>query len=219
MLLVEDSPEDREATIRALRKAGLANPINCCTDGEDALAYLFQRGRYADAATAPRPDLILLDLNMPGTDGREVLAEIKQSEALKSIPVIVLTTSTDDRDIQELLPLGREQLREEAGRSRRLHAIDPALEGLLVRGRGTPACGRIAVSTATSRILVVDDSPEDRLAYRRWLQADAGNGDFVISEAGSGDEGLRQLSRNETRLRATRFSVARSERNRVSRSA
>lgn len=100
MLLVEDSPEDREATIRALRKAGLANPINCCTDGEDALAYLFQRGRYADAATAPRPDLILLDLNMPGTDGRAVLSEIKQNDALKSIPVIVLTTSTDDRDIK-----------------------------------------------------------------------------------------------------------------------
>ena len=78
MLLVEDSPEDREATIRALKKAGMANPIYCCASGDDALDYLYHRGKYADAALAPRPNLILLDLNMPGTDGREVLAEIKQ---------------------------------------------------------------------------------------------------------------------------------------------
>ena len=106
MLLVEDSPEDREATIRAFKKAGMANPIQCCVNGDDALDYLFQRGRYANAVQAPRPNLILLDLNLPGTDGREVLAEVKKSEKLRSIPVIVLTTSTDARDIEGCYQMG-----------------------------------------------------------------------------------------------------------------
>ncbi len=106
MLLVEDSPEDREATMRAFKKAGMANPIYCCVSGDDALDYLFQRGKYVDAQHAPRPTLILLDLNMPGTDGREVLAEVKQSERLRSIPVIILTTSTDSRDVESCYQMG-----------------------------------------------------------------------------------------------------------------
>jgi CheY-like chemotaxis protein len=106
ILLVEDSPEDREATIRALKKAGLANPINCCVNGDDALDYLFRRGKYVAPSLAPRPNVILLDLNMPGTDGREVLTEIKQSEELKSIPVIILTTSTDSRDVASCYQMG-----------------------------------------------------------------------------------------------------------------
>jgi len=99
ILLVEDSPEDFEATVRALRKSGLANPIHRCEDGDEALDYLFHRGAYADPAKAPRPGVILLDLNLPGTDGREVLAEVKRDEGLKTIPVVVLTTSSDERDI------------------------------------------------------------------------------------------------------------------------
>lgn len=99
MLLVEDSPEDREATMRAFKRAGMANPIHCCVSGDEALDYLHQRGKYTSADSAPRPNLILLDLNLPGTDGREVLAEIKQHDRLRSIPVIVLTTSSDARDI------------------------------------------------------------------------------------------------------------------------
>lgn len=106
MLLVEDSPEDREATMRAFKKAGMANPIHCCSNGDEALDYLFQRGKYADVQQAPRPNLILLDLNMPGTDGREVLAEVKKSDLLRSIPVIVLTTSTDERDIEGCYQMG-----------------------------------------------------------------------------------------------------------------
>lgn len=106
ILLIEDSPEDREATIRALKKAGMANPIHCCVSGDDALDYLNHRGKYADANLSPRPNLILLDLNMPGTDGREVLSEVKQSEALRSIPVIILTTSTDSRDVESCYQMG-----------------------------------------------------------------------------------------------------------------
>jgi CheY-like chemotaxis protein len=100
ILLVEDSPEDYEATVRALKRAHLANPIYRCENGEDALDFLFQRGTYVDAMTCPRPGIILLDLNLPGTDGREVLVEIKAHEELRVIPVIVLTTSTDERDIE-----------------------------------------------------------------------------------------------------------------------
>ena len=101
ILLVEDSPEDYETTTRALRKAGLANPIVHCSDGDDALDFLRHQGRHAGAGRASRPGVILLDLNLPGTDGREVLAEVKGNDRLKQIPVIVLTTSTDDRDIQK----------------------------------------------------------------------------------------------------------------------
>lgn len=100
ILLVEDNPEDYEATLRAFKKAGVANPINRCEDGEEALDYLYQRGKFSDPETSPRPGIILLDLNLPGTDGREVLCEIKADPDLKQIPVVVLTTSTDDRDIR-----------------------------------------------------------------------------------------------------------------------
>jgi CheY-like chemotaxis protein len=96
ILLVEDSPEDFETTERAFRKSGLKNPILRCADGDEALDFLFRRGSHAGA---PRPGVILLDLNLPGTDGREVLTEIKADPDLKQIPVIVLTTSSDDRDV------------------------------------------------------------------------------------------------------------------------
>ena len=99
ILLVEDSPEDYETTQRAFRKSGLRNPIFRCADGDEALDYLFHRGQYADAGAAPRPGVILLDLNLPGTDGRAVLTEIKANPSLKQIPVIVLTTSSDQRDV------------------------------------------------------------------------------------------------------------------------
>jgi CheY-like chemotaxis protein len=99
LLLVEDSPEDREATIRALKKSGFEGAIICCNDGDDALDFLHRKGKYGAPANAPRPALILLDLNMPGTDGRQVLAELKADLGLKTIPVVVLTTSTNDRDI------------------------------------------------------------------------------------------------------------------------
>ena len=106
MLLVEDSPEDREATIRAFKRAGLANPIHCVGTGDEALDYLFRRNQFADPGSSPRPSVVLLDLNLPGTDGREVLNEIKKTDSLKMIPVIILTTSADDRDIQGCYRMG-----------------------------------------------------------------------------------------------------------------
>lgn len=106
ILVVEDSPEDYEATHRTFRKAGLVNPIFHCADGDSALDYLWQRGDYGDPAKAPRPGIILLDLNLPGTDGRDVLAEIRGDKNLKNIPVVVLTTSRDDRDIETCYEIG-----------------------------------------------------------------------------------------------------------------
>lgn len=98
ILLVEDSPEDQEVTIRALQSSGIRS-IYHCSDGEQALDFLYRRGQYSDPTTAPRPGIILLDLNLPGTDGREVLAEVKQDPDLRSIPIVVLTTSRDQRDV------------------------------------------------------------------------------------------------------------------------
>jgi len=103
ILLVEDSPEDFETTQRAFRRSGLKNPIYRCSDGDEAIDFLFRRGSHSDA---PRPGVILLDLNLPGTDGREVLSEIKANDDLKQIPVIVLTTSADERDVQACYQAG-----------------------------------------------------------------------------------------------------------------
>lgn len=106
ILVVEDSPEDFEATSRAFRRAGLRNPMLHCTTGDEALDFLHRRGRYEDARHSPRPGVILLDLNLPGTDGREVLQEIKRSDDLAAIPVIVLTTSSDSRDVDACYQAG-----------------------------------------------------------------------------------------------------------------
>lgn len=106
ILLVEDSPEDREATLRAIKKAGLPNPVHWCDNGDKALDYLHHRGEFADPVKFPKPGVILLDLNMPGTDGREVMSEVTQDPHLKLIPIVVLTTSSDERDIDGFIGSG-----------------------------------------------------------------------------------------------------------------
>jgi len=106
ILVVEDNPEDFEATRRAFDHSGLVNALHHCPDGDAALDYLHRRGAYADAAASPRPGLVLLDLNLPGTDGRDVLLEIKADRHLMRIPVVVLTTSADERDIRACYEAG-----------------------------------------------------------------------------------------------------------------
>lgn len=105
ILLVEDNVDDYDATIRSFKTAHLDNPVQWCTTGQDALNFLRGDGKYA-AQQGVRPGLILLDLNMPGIDGRETLSLIKQDPALKKIPVIILTTSTDERDIEQCYEMG-----------------------------------------------------------------------------------------------------------------
>ena len=96
ILLVEDSPSDTDLTVEALREAKVRNRLSIVEDGVQALEFLRRQGKYA---LAPRPDLILLDLNLPRKDGREVLAEIKSDASLKTIPVVVLTTSRAEQDV------------------------------------------------------------------------------------------------------------------------
>jgi CheY-like chemotaxis protein len=106
ILIVEDNDDDYFATMRAFGKANFANPVRRCTNGDQALDYLFRRGEFADSGAAPRPGVILLDLNLPGTDGREVLRAVKESTDLRKIPVIVLTTSHSDLDIEACYAAG-----------------------------------------------------------------------------------------------------------------
>jgi chemotaxis family two-component system response regulator Rcp1 len=96
ILLVEDSPGDVRLTIEALKDAKVRNSLHVAEDGVEAMAFLRREGEYADA---PRPDVILLDLNLPKKDGREVLAEVKADADLKRIPVVVLTVSQAEEDI------------------------------------------------------------------------------------------------------------------------
>ena len=96
ILLVEDNPGDVRLTKEALKEAKVINNLSVLKDGEEALAYLRRQGQYAGAK---RPHLILLDLNLPKKDGRDVLAQIKADEALKRIPVVVLTTSQAEEDV------------------------------------------------------------------------------------------------------------------------
>jgi CheY-like chemotaxis protein len=106
ILLVEDNQDDYEATSRAFEKANLCNPIVWCRSGRAALDFLKQEGSYKDASNGSRPGLVLLDLNMPGMDGRKTLEVIKHDDTLKQIPVIILTTSADERDIDSCYQMG-----------------------------------------------------------------------------------------------------------------
>lgn len=105
ILLVEDNIDDYEATVRSFKQAHLDNPIHWCKSGKDALDYLRQEGKYAGTNTA-RPGLVLLDLNMPGIDGRKTLAIVKQDKELRQIPIVVLTTSADEKDVAQCYELG-----------------------------------------------------------------------------------------------------------------
>jgi chemotaxis family two-component system response regulator Rcp1 len=102
ILLVEDNPGDVRLTVEALRGAKVANQLHVVGDGEEAIEFLRQEGRHTDA---PRPDIVLLDLNLPRLDGRDVLADIKADPVLAKIPIIVLTSSTAERDIQQAYEL------------------------------------------------------------------------------------------------------------------
>jgi CheY-like chemotaxis protein len=107
LLVVEDSDEDFESLMRIFKQIKTAPfLLRRCTDGDDAIDLLNQRGNYQKAEIYAFPTLVILDLNLPGTDGREVLTAIKQSEALKTIPVVILSTSSNPKDIQYCYQFG-----------------------------------------------------------------------------------------------------------------
>lgn len=106
ILLVEDSPTDRELTLRALEKAKIANRIEVARDGAEALDFIFGTGDHAGRAGEVPPRLVLLDLKLPKVDGLEVLERLKKDPATRSIPVVVLTSSREQRDLVESYNLG-----------------------------------------------------------------------------------------------------------------
>jgi CheY-like chemotaxis protein len=106
ILLADDDPDDCVLAREALEESRLANELHTVGDGEELLAYLRRTDAYADPGSSPRPGLILLDLNMPRKDGREALREIKADPALRSIPVVVLTTSRAEEDVYRTYDLG-----------------------------------------------------------------------------------------------------------------
>jgi CheY-like chemotaxis protein len=106
MLIVEDSNEDFEAMNRYLQRSPVDIAVHRCVNGEEALDFLHHAGPYRDPKLSPRPGLIVLDLNLPGTDGREVLRRIKQDDGLKKIPVVVFTTSNNPKDVEDCYNCG-----------------------------------------------------------------------------------------------------------------
>lgn len=106
ILMADDDPDDRQLTKEALEEGRLINTIRFVSNGEELMDYLRKKGDYAPPTEAPRPGLILLDLNMPRKDGRAVLQEIKSDPALRTIPVVVLTTSKADEDVYRSYDLG-----------------------------------------------------------------------------------------------------------------
>jgi CheY-like chemotaxis protein len=106
ILMADDDPDDRMLTRDAFIESRLANDLRFVTNGEELMDYLRQRGTYSTAAAAPRPDVILLDLNMPRMSGREALQEIKGDPNLRRIPVIILTTSKAEEDVYRSYDLG-----------------------------------------------------------------------------------------------------------------
>lgn len=106
ILMADDDPEDRMLTKDALDESRLSNTINFVEDGQELMDYLLNKGKYIDKVKYPKPGIILLDLNMPKKDGREALKEIKAERSLRSIPIIILTTSKAEEDIVRTYDLG-----------------------------------------------------------------------------------------------------------------
>ncbi len=138
ILIVEDSMPDYQTILRVFRKLQVANPVYHCETGQEALDYLYNRNDFP-AEKAPRPGIILLDLNLPETDGRDILRIVKADQNLKSIPVVVFTTSEVREGYQGLLPERRQQLHHQAGRSREADGRHEHAAQLLVRDCRTAA--------------------------------------------------------------------------------
>ena len=131
ILLVEDNPRDVDLTLRAMKKRNLANNVHVVTDGAEALEWVFGEGRYAGRNIDHRPKVILLDLKLPKVDGLEVLQQLKSDERTRMIPVVVLTSSSEETRPGGELPAGCQQLHHQAGQLRPLprlrHRAGPVL--------------------------------------------------------------------------------------------
>jgi len=106
ILLVEDNPADQQLTIRAFQRGKISTNLQIVSDGQEAMDYLMHKNKFEGKKSSPRPDLVLLDINMPRKDGKQVLREIRADENLKSIPVVMLTTSDQEKDVIDSYNLG-----------------------------------------------------------------------------------------------------------------
>jgi CheY-like chemotaxis protein len=106
ILLVEDNADDELMTLRAFRKSNIHNPVIVVRDGAEALDYLFLQGKYADRSPTIRPQVVLLDLHLPRLDGLEVLRRIRSHEQTRTLPVVILTSSNEERDLVDSYQLG-----------------------------------------------------------------------------------------------------------------
>ena len=167
ILMADDDPEDCLLTKKTLQKARLANELRFVQDGQELLDYLGRRGKFADPAASPRPDLILLDLNMPNMDGLGSLWEINLRPALRRIPIVILTSSEATLDISESYNLGAYAYLVKPVTFAKLHDAVLRLRSCryeLLVPEGPGGAARPAV------IVMADDEPEDCLLATKTLQ-------------------------------------------------
>ncbi len=211
ILLAEDDPGDQVITRRALAEGRMLHELHIVNDGEEALNYLYRRGAYADPASSPRPDLILLDLNMPKVDGRTCLETLQQDPDLQSIPVVVLTTSDRPDDIASARALGvrsyvtKPSTMEEFAKVVRRIEEDifaaPALTSPPGPSSPAPAApsgatapnARSNKSTERLTVLVIDDDPGDIEILRRML-ADMPEWNAELTACHDAEQGKAQLT-------------------------
>jgi CheY-like chemotaxis protein len=189
ILLADDDEEDRMLTCDALAESHLSNDIHCVTDGEDLMDYLHRRGKYTTPGAAPRPGLILLDLNMPKKDGREALQEIKSDLELQKIPVVVMTTSKDDEDLYSSYDSGASSF------IRKPVTFNGLVD--LMKGLGRFWFGKAReMKNETIKVLLIEDDEEDYI-LTRGLLSEEGTSSYVLDWASSYEEGLQVAGRGE----------------------
>ena len=142
ILLAEDDPGDQELTRRALEEGQVRNELHVVEDGEEALDYLYRRGKYVHPATSPRPDLLLLDLNMPKVDGRRVLEHIRTDHDLRRLAVVVLSTSQQEEDVIRTYDLGANSYITKPADQQRFVQVVQALEAYWFQTVCLPPTGR-----------------------------------------------------------------------------
>jgi signal transduction histidine kinase len=203
ILLVEDSPSDAEFTVEAIKETKVHNRLNIVEDGVQALEFLRRQGRYTRAA---RPDLIMLDLNLPRKDGREVLAELKADDSLKTIPVVVLTSSHAEQDVLRVYQLHANRYITKPVDSQQFLNVVRSIESFRLFCRDTPPVLDIAPAVRDEwsfkpchnanlvplKILLVEDSPSDAALLRASLTHN-GQERFEFTHADCWAQAVRNL--------------------------